>query len=1838
MIDEDLLVDASQRWQDCRRDMLALVAGIPTVRSTIKRLLQEHLQLDGERVVLQFSATTERGRSRVTLSEACLYLQQHPNLDTTQVPAANVLHLPAQHALAAYSVAMLLDELKTLDLEQAIEDNWLRYWRTERAPNAPVTCRQRAVELYRAHFEASGEHLLAEGTVNIEVLTPLFSLVSSTPSTSDAQTIYVEQVLLKPVDTQAIALPGAWAITLDTEQPVNQLLYVPKQIPAWRTFSRRADMERWLLDQQQTLFSTRAVDALATIEYRIKHDPFDAGISLWLKQLVDNQYQDAIKPLTNVAIHDAYQALQHLDQLDVQRQAQSLFAQAPELPDAEVDTLNAPELVQFGLLHNAVDARRRKALVQQQRSAFERLLGNDGPTSPRWQSLKLQLDELKAQQHAAETSARAMLSRAPLDLTALNTHYTALYQARLQALRLEAKIQRVLDQISEDELKQVENALETPAPNVLALTLSVTRPGHLQPTLTELNGPLVFLPPKDPQTPEAREGTHFIYWPGNDGALQRFDSRQALEAGLFDIHPQDDVLALQFKSLSQDPFDYSLSSQQTAFDEHAARLRQTWAAPDQATTLAGELEKLREQTLPTLLVPDNTAREAAHLQLIEQYNTQVLAEHMQPWLRTQPADKHQALKTLLRAYLPAMRSSQALFERSLPRRDVFVRQQIDARLRKDFALAKGYTLQLDLPDTVTQKQDIIPGAAPGTPIKLIDVPSPQRSTLSVDALALHNIGSDISLRLGFVRVEVTADDANEQETLKAGITKHYLKSMVTDLDLAKRYEALIFQTFKGTPRESTYQKQYRRECLIEPLRLMLKAQGMLALMQNHISTDELQLLNIAIEADTQGAWEHNGKRIHLLPANLSIGGKDTGHESPITLSGVTFIEERNSGNTLLYLPDTPDERYLRGYTSLEKARVALFELCQLDALVHYMASRAIKGDVRAHKSRINQAIDKGNDSLFQVGVAWPATTSLAAHQLDAHMGRVLEAHRNDARSNDDLANEKYALQSAKLFNTIKIALSVVPLVGTAVSLVDAVTSLYQAVAAFRRGDIGDGIDLLASVFECLVFAAMDILTFAAVPTARASTARQLTATRQLKGRSSPDFWRAVKSRQSTTTRDRFAGYEHPGTFATGSLQPVQTGPYRHTLRHTSGDHFILSEGRYYKVRYDAYTAEMRLVAQGKYYSPVIALDQALQWDTHSTLYGGRLTGYGGGSRRRGRGAAQTGNVPPAVNRQLPAQVLEVNMQRLELGRSLRTQAADFYSEVNASTQKLKKYASDYPDTSVTSAQRIKDSKALDVDLARDIEGAKKMYTSFETAQQQQVRLPELSYGDELNRTAHILSDRLNHLIHHANQRTVALIDRTIAINQELSNLPLASATRRTLSSELRQCRLDMLDELSAIESSMKDMGTWAKRITVRATRTEVAANLDHWKQKFTDLRIASIRSGQLMQSLTRQPQTLSIDWIYQEFAVKKARGNVDRTITTHMTLPEANISRVERNRVLQNCIKVYEDFSRDLSAWNERSPDHFDPNFLQLLQKNLERLIRKAERAIKKPASDPKPNATRGVFETEDGQLLIGTEKPAGQQSPRQFIISDADGKTIEVWDKIGESNTFRLNPTQSQPGAAPPALPTDRRATLADAKARLDGVDAFEKKVRGYKTMEPVNLEHRLVTEAKELRTRANTVQSLEAGNPLVDQLRTRATALEQAGGALRIQRSLESPTPTEGYLDYLVSKHRVIIRKLGSRKKLRDKRLDGKDDYLQEYEIYDSNRQAKTDKPIWYAHFHYDALQSSFDSFPKAHLKLYEQRYLGMKWQAATEGAGTTFADTRIWRGNIDKPFARLHFQAVE
>jgi hypothetical protein len=169
----------------------------------------------------------------------------------------------------------------------------------------------------------------------------------------------------------------------------------------------------------------------------------------------------------------------------------------------------------------------------------------------------------------------------------------------------------------------------------------------------------------------------------------------------------------------------------------------------------------------------------------------------------------------------------------------------------------------------------------------------------------------------------------------------------------------------------------------------------------------------------------------------------------------------------------------------------------------------------------------------------------------------------------------------------------------------------------------------------------------------------------------------------------------------------------------------------------------------------------------------------------------------------------------------------------------------------------------------------------------------------------------------------------------------------------------------------------------------------------------------------------------------------------------------------------------------------------------------------------------------------------------------------------------------------------TDITPLLVEARKRLGTVDAYKGKVEGYarQDMLPVDLEHMMTNEAAELNMRAQAIERLSPTETVALQLRNRANELSRAGRTLRIDQTLNSKTPTEGYLDYLLEQRVVDIRKEGG---LRDlgKRTDGRRDFLQEYEVRDVR--GESPQTLWYAHFHYTSAKPAFNDFVKGHLKL--------------------------------------------
>jgi hypothetical protein len=1517
-----------------------------------------------------------------------------------------------------------------------------------------------------------------------------------------------------------------------------------------------------------------------------------------------------------------------------------VFAQAPDLSTQDTSTEHSGnDGALFGQLNPDIPLGLRRRALAQQRTALENLLGKDFQgerNDPRLQRLQEQLDALSAAEQTSTSTATALLATDnELKMLELrhqpSPHYTALYQARLAGLRAEADLQLSLQQISAEEYQQLKTVLDAPDKTdwqadvtVARLVLSATVvEGDTTTTQTqELEGVLLFA--RASSLLDSLSDGLLLYWPGRFGGLQRFASRQALEQTLFKIPSNDQTQVLRLSALTGNPFEHALQSQLYSCEQQAFRLIAANPGPTRANERTAQLENLREQTLARLTVPLAPARELAYAQIIEQHRSSALAAGMPQWAGSLTDAQRPGLKALFKSYMVAMRRSHELLERELQPREAFSKKAIDARLRKDFNITQTVEVLLDLPDSTYWQKIVMEGAAPGTPQRNVLFPSQQRSKLSLAELAQSNIDQAMWWRLSLMQVEFSGGNDSERKKLKAGITQLWLRKMVTDLDLAGKYETLIRETFLGPSTASAFSHQYRRECLSEPWRLMLKLQGEFALLQRQISVEGRQVLEIAIEANSQDAFAANGKRIVLRPAHLSVGGADTDKQGPSTLAGITFIEEQNSGLTLLYLPDSPDDQFLREYDNLEEARKALFNLCLHTNMVNYLAGRALHGDVARHVSRINQALLKNFDALIGIGVAWPATTSLAAHLLNTHMGRLLEAHRATSRSNDALYLERCALQSGAMFNYLKMALGMVPFVGAAVALYDAWNSANLAVAAFLRGDIGHGLAEVEAVLLSLFDAAMDVLPgVAATP----SGARALTRSRQIRAvTKSASALHLPTQHQAQRALKRFKGYEYEHEISLSGLQPSNEGIYRNVYRHVDGD-FMISRGRIYRIELSNNPPQWRLSGTStRTYKQPVALDETGNWNTHYMVYGTVIEGAGAG------GGAVLGHMADGLDPLWPAAIRRW-LPRWWTDRALRrqltlTNTVDAYTRrLGTQTRSTNNVLDHY--FGLDAAQRQPLRARVDAACANDIELAQSQYLNLEELTQFSHGRKRVQIEEIQSRCAWIIVDRSVRRIGFNKERLVGHLDRIDQLVARSDTTPVSdTAAHLLLMAQRKAVRKDFIKDFDQVHTMVEDANRWNRRITNRTQKARMAEDMAIVNEKFSDANHYYLKTAHVLEIISRYDAVIDPSWVYFHVQLKEARNKVGRALLTQHHLPQVRANLTQRNKVLEDCLATYAAFRRNLSAWTLGYPQHLDLEQATVFLDNLAKVEEFARHAIKnRPSSTP--NEGRGgkqLFETEDNQLLIGVASTDAATRQKRFTIQGVNGQT-ETWLPRASGKYHLSEPVAT----APSQLPTDVGPLLAEAKKRLGAANAYQNKVEGYarRNMLPVDLEHMMSSEAAELTMRAQAIERLSPTEPVALHLRNRADELLRAGRTLRIDQSINSKTPTEGYLDYLLEQRVVKVRKEGG---LRDlgKRPDGRGDFLQEYEVRDlTSEPART---LWYAHFHYTSAKPQFSDFVKGHLKLPEQRNLGLQWQQAQASSGAQVES--IWRGDIGKPLGIKHF----
>jgi len=1827
-LNESLLLEATARWHASREHMLTLTAAAPSIRAALTAFIQEQLGLDGDSVQLHFAATVDQPQRHVTLTQACAFVHQIP-VPSSLAQRCRVIGLPVGKTQYAAQPFELLKPFTQLNVQQALRTAWVRYWWFTRAPGTSVSRRDHAVAQYSSHLQAAAQLACACGVITADQLKPLLTVLDP-PSGAlqlDGQKIYTEQLLLKRTGLADAEIPGALVITLDAEI-VLQLLYLPSEEPALNLFNSRVSMEQWLLDHPTLFPGVTAITRDNQIDYREVNDPLQAGVTHLLEHRLREKQASLAYPHGRDLAEHGHRALDAADQVDRHQHSQGFFAlpRAAELTAVESDVArDTPPMLFAGLTADLPLAQRRHALSRQQQPLFgaehaSALL--PPPNDEQLATLRSQLNRLHEAQQQAHEAATVLWGQSQHQLLELsqqaNPDYHTLLQARLNGLLTEAGLQRQLNQISQaghDMLLAALDPLNAPDPelkvSVATLTLSISERsnGAVNIQRKELDGVLLITLEAallDASTPQDL----LLYWPGSQGGLQHFASLQALEQWL-GVTPSD-AASLELALLNQTPFEYSLTVQLDGWVTQIEAMLQR--APDDTERQARELEPLRVQAIQELGVSTHSVRELAYAQLLEQNQSGALAAQLPAWLGQVSAADRVELKALLERYILAFERADEALNLKLPLISSFCKKRLHARLSRDFSLKQPFHVQLDVPESVTHSQHFVeaPGA-PGTPTKTVPVPSATRVKMSLDELALSNIDTPTSERLTFMKVEVSTQDATEGQALTAGLSANYLRRLVPELDLAQAYEDLIVEAYQGADREADFSREYRLECLLEPHRLLLTLQGRLAFLQKHITATELNTFNIAVNASTAQAWRADGNDIELLPAHLSVGGPDT-QDGSSTLSGVTFIRQKNSGSTLLYLPESPDGQALRSYNSLEAARLALFRLCLNTAMVNYLAGRALLGNVANHVSRINQAVLRHFDALIGVGTAWPVTTSLASHLLNAQMGRVKEAHRASARSNSDLYLERYAIKGVQTFSYIKMALGVVPVVGSVIGLYDGWVSANDAVAAFRRGDHVQGMHAITQVLQSLIDAGIDVAGGVLITP---NAARTRTFGRQLRNAfKGGRYLQPPMSRKARRIAERFSGYEYGKEIALAHLTPASHGVYRNVYRHTDGD-FIVRQGSVYQV--ELQNGHWRLSGNTlKTYKQPIALDEAGQWDTHFGVYGtAQPVGLAGGGGVLGHLADTLEPLwPMAIRQRLPIWWTDHVLRRqLALNDAINTLSSRLDAQL-AATSNLQ-HLSNQSDiaTRKTLQPTLDEAYAKDIELAIEQANAVQDVIAF-TPNREHLALKGMQSRAALIVTSRAV-ERLKVAAAALQGLTGQFGDLQVPPTRPAAILQFLQ-TRKGLSQNIVQA-LDRIDRLFLV------MNEWSANINLMAqeadirlhgrstrrtaqqidadlhnTRTMVGEARDdaaRWNELYDEGFRTHLRTVHSIDTFNRYDHVTDPSWLYLQSEVNRVYLDAHLALNTHFALTNTPTTVSQRTRILNECIDAYARFSLSVKTLSAGYPQHFDLDNLGALLNNLERMTQLARQRIGTPARlhRPRPDEPRGtVFETDDNRMLIGIKSTDPRTNTTRYTIDNLSGHT-ETWEQRPNGRAQR----QSAPPVALPPEANVKSVMVNEAQSRLRAVPVYQAKVEAYarQGMLPVDLEHMLVSEAAELTLRSNRIARLDPEEPSIQPLRTTATELTAAGRTLRTRQSLASRQPTDGMLDDLARHHVVEVRRTASMTELA-RRANGHRDFMQEYEVWDLT--ATPPRPLWYAHFHYNRRTATFDEFEKAHLKLPEHRYL--------------------------------------
>jgi hypothetical protein len=1389
--------------------------------------------------------------------------------------------------------------------------------------------------------------------------------------------------------------------------------------------------------------------------------------------------------------------------------------------------------------------------------------------------------------------------------------FDAMLQARISGWRSELKMLGTLQVLSSAEQTLLNAVLDQPVASQRAVLAAVQAryAGKLEPLLGAL---LVAAPEALASTPGP--GRVFLLWPGSHGQLCCFDSLVAMRLALCGQHAgPGDVLV---ERLQGHAFAHGLAAQMDRYQADIAALTTQGKRFDDAPQLEQSLERLRMEALDQLGMPATAARDqavagaGAQVLGMEWVNASVVSP-----LRLN-APQRAECRARVAALGEALLACHGFLAKSLVERGVFARRRVAERLGEDFSLTGDVTVELDLPKAVTWVTDIVAGSgAPGTPKRKVPVASAERVTISLAELAVAGVDGPMSERLQFATLQVL--HAGEIAAKPTGLDISYLETLVKELDTAQAYEDHVWEVYRGRPQEGEFELALRREQLIAPFIHQMRLHARLANFSRKLSLKAWQIVECAIGASSAAQYSPDGWAISCYPLTLHSPDAPGGSASGFSLGGISLIHERHSAITVLHLPDAPNQMIFSQYPSLEAARLALVSMALDSSMVDYLSTRPWTGDAARHASYISQAMVRGFEGFISIGAPIAPTVSLAERQADQQMGRLVQAHRATSRSQADLYFQAVLMAQGNVFNYIKMALGLVPFVGIGAGLYDAWTAANSATRAFLQGNVVEGLDQLEALLLSLIDAAVDLAP--GVPLTQFRPRRLAANSRSVSSHSILAAGRLAPH--------RFSGYET--AVSLDGLAPSQRGRWHGVYRVDEQD-LIAHDGRVFPVVWDAGYGTWRLRGSAtRSYQQPVALDAQGNWQTQGTINGMLVRGgLPGGGAALGR-LAQDGwaGLSGYLRRQLLG--AETDLQRM----------ARLRVELTAHLQRQQSAQSQL-------AGAIAEIRAKPTDPAAH-EQLIKALTEHRDYNRRALELMTEVGTEGVSRAA--ARDNFGGALHNVMKRArelenIYLVDlqNTVGSIRSRGPAPL-QGTPEQLANFVQQAmaehRATILAFQRAIEHRLYQERLFEQyqgsRLLPEPIRKELKGKLDEGTSSL-GYRVA--RSTPLS-AMSRNP-IVGDDLFMSHFDQLRERLKNGVVNLYELQAGTVNLSNTQRRRIIAEVFENLRQAKVQAVLLESRFRQHLNQEHWAVLAEDLELFVAQASDLLadiqghtaRQPAAAPRrggaPSQKR-VFETADNQLLIGTQRQAGDGTAVMEITEPETGQVLGAY-RQGQDGLW-----QTTTPAAPRTPVASTSSLLARASEGLAAVDGLLRKVRGYSagSMDATSLEDILHLQAREFGKLADELDSLGSTRADVAQrsasLRQQVPVLLAEGTRLRIAK-LKSLPPSASALVYLQQHGQVRIEKLGGRVDVRNRH--GKIvDYLQEFQVVDT----ATGRALWFAHFHYQKATTPFQNYLAGHLKTAEQRHLGLQWQMAQEASFEEV--TRIYRGKIPPAIASSHFATL-